>query len=192
MIASLKWTVLLWLVTPVVLVSAAQRELPPLGPSTIGMRATEDHASPSLAGRLPAANPLATSSVSGGATAQVLAGHGNPLWAISLVSLSATRERPIFSPSRRPPPIAELPQIQSPPTPAVVQQSGPLLTLVGAIAGDGEGIAIFVDQTTKGAVRLKTGESHLGWLLQVIKRRQVTLQKNSETAILYLPNSLGE
>ena len=30
----------------------------------------------------------------------------NPLWAIPLTQLSATRERPIFSPSRRPPPAA--------------------------------------------------------------------------------------
>jgi general secretion pathway protein N len=30
--------------------------------------------------------------------------NGNPLWGVTLHSLSATRERPIFAPSRRPPP----------------------------------------------------------------------------------------
>jgi hypothetical protein len=30
---------------------------------------------------------------------------GNPLWAILLKDLSDTRERPIFTPSRRPPPL---------------------------------------------------------------------------------------
>src|SRR5258708_33146709 len=29
---------------------------------------------------------------------------GNPLWAVPLDALSMTRERPLFSPSRRPPP----------------------------------------------------------------------------------------
>src|SRR5216684_625555 len=31
---------------------------------------------------------------------------GNPLWALPLKQLSTTRDRPIFSPSRRPPPPA--------------------------------------------------------------------------------------
>src|SRR5438045_3679915 len=34
----------------------------------------------------------------------VSAQSGNPLWTIPLASLTATRERPIFTPSRRPPP----------------------------------------------------------------------------------------
>lgn len=39
----------------------------------------------------------------------------NPLWAIPLKQLSNTRERPIFSPSRRPPAVA------GPPPPAAVR-----------------------------------------------------------------------
>ena len=35
----------------------------------------------------------------------------------------------------------------------------PPLALVGAIAGENEGIAIFLDGTTKGVICLKTGES---------------------------------
>src|SRR5436309_11189786 len=38
-----------------------------------------------------------------GSTGARFEGRGNPLWRISLQSLSATRERPIFLPSRRPP-----------------------------------------------------------------------------------------
>ena len=75
---------------------------------------------------------------------------GNPLWAIPLSSLSATRERPLFTPSRRPPAaaIAGPPRVDpvaaTPPT----EPERPRLMLVGAIVGDQGGIAIFVDQTT--------------------------------------------
>jgi len=51
-----------------------------------------------------------------------------------------------------------------------------------------EGIAIFLDQTTKGTIRLKTGESYLGWMLRLVKGREATLQKELKTAIFTLPN----
>jgi hypothetical protein len=62
------------------------------------------------------------------------------------------------------------------------------LALVGAIAGDNEGIAIFLDGTTKVIVRLKTGESYEGWTLQAVRAREVVLQKEQKTAILALPS----
>ena len=119
----------------------------------------------------------------GNGTKQGPIGRGNPLWAIPLTSLTATRERPIFSPTRRPPPVAvKLAPTQSP---SAVQ---PLLALVGAIAGENDGIAIFLDGTTKGIIRLKTGESHAGWMLQEVKAREAILQKDHKTAVLALPN----
>jgi hypothetical protein len=111
-------------------------------------------------------------------------GRGNPLWSIPMASLNPTRERPIFSPSRRP-----LPTIQ----PSANSASAPLstrpaLALVGAIAGETEGIAIFLDHTTKGTIRLKTGEGHLGWTLRQVKGREAILQKELKTAIFTIPN----
>ena len=53
----------------------------------------------------------------------------------------------------------------------------PPLALVGAIAGENEGIAIFLDGTTKGVICLKTGESHAGWILQSVKPREAIFQK---------------
>jgi general secretion pathway protein N len=116
-------------------------------------------------------------------TRQALIGLGNPLWAIPLTSLTATIERPIFSPTRRRPPVA----VKLAPTlsPSAVQ---PLLALVGAIAGETDGIAIFLDGTTKGIIRLKTGETHAGWMLQEVKAREAILQKEQNTAILALAN----
>src|SRR5262245_45248029 len=59
---------------------------------------------------------------------------GNPLWAISLKGLSATHERPIFSPSRRPPPSAVA--VTSYVQPAKPQEpERPQLSLVGTVAG---------------------------------------------------------
>ena len=114
---------------------------------------------------------------------------GNPLWAIPLSSLSATRERPLFTPSRRPPAaaIAGPPRVDpvaaTPPT----EPERPRLMLVGAIVGDQGGIAIFVDQTTNDVVRLRTGESHSGWMLRSVRGREAMFQKNSETLTLAMP-----
>ena len=111
-------------------------------------------------------------------------GRGNPLWTIPLPSLSATRERPLFSPSRRAPAAAQSSaKSASPPL-----STRPPLALVGAIAGETDGIAIFLDQTTKGTIRLKTGESHLGWTLRLVKGREAILQKELKTAIFTIPN----
>jgi general secretion pathway protein N len=68
----------------------------------------------------------------------------------------------------------------------------PPLILVGAIAGEAEGIAIFQDKTTKNIVRLKPGESHAGWILQNVKAREVTLQNEQRGAILTLPTPLAK
>ena len=119
-----------------------------------------------------------------GLTSQLQSGSINPLWGISVTSLPAIRERPIFSPSRRPPVSVGPTPVPSQPAPIVNEPSRPSLTLIGAAAGKGEGIAIFLDETTKGIVRLKTGEGHAGWILSLLKAREATLQKGRETVIL--------
>jgi hypothetical protein len=116
---------------------------------------------------------------------------GNPLWAVPLRSLSATRERPLFSPSRRPPaPPAVAAAFVPPPKPAPTkppEPDHPLLALVGTIAGETEGIGIFLDDLTRNIVRLKTGEKHGGWLLLGVRGRQATFEKDHRTAVLTLP-----
>ncbi len=107
----------------------------------------------------------------------------NPLWAIPIASLTAARERPIFSPSRRPPPAAALQQSMRGNEP-----NRPLLALVGTVAAAPVGIAIFRDEMSKNIVRLQTGESHSGWTLTAVKAREVTLLRGSETAVLVIPS----
>jgi hypothetical protein len=131
-------------------------------------------------GRLPDGDPAAS---------------GNPLWAIPLKSLSITRDRPIFSPSRRPPPpvVAERPfvppvaRVQPPPPPEPLT-----LSLLGTIAGESEGIALFMETTTQEVVRLRTGEAHEGWVLRSVHGREAMLEKGDRTEKVTLPTPGGE
>ena len=115
---------------------------------------------------------------------------GNPLWAIPLSSLSATRERPLFLPSRRAPapavagPVAAAPP---PPPPKPAEPEQPPLQLIGAIAGGNEGFAVFLDQSNNNIVRLRTGQNHDGWVLRSVKGREAILEKDKRTATLVLP-----
>ena len=118
---------------------------------------------------------------------------GNPLWAIPLGSLTITRERPIFSPSRRPltPAVIAPPKVTQQPK-AVAPVAGPQrpnLTLVGTVVGTSEGFGVFLDQATHNIVRLKTGEGHAGWILRSVKAREATLEKERQTETLRLPAS---
>jgi hypothetical protein len=114
---------------------------------------------------------------------------GNPLWAIPVKVLSATRERPIFSPSRRPPPMIASPlavpasATASKPT----EPERPHLLLVGTVVGEKEAIGVFVDEATKNPIRLRTGDRHQGWVLQSVHGREATFQKDQQTATLSLP-----
>jgi general secretion pathway protein N len=118
----------------------------------------------------------------------------NPLWAIPLTQLSNTRERPVFSPSRRPPPVAVAEPVASrpPPPPRKKEIEPPQLSLVGTIAGDDEGFGIFLDQSTNAALRLKVGEDFQGWRLSAIRGREVTMEKDEQGAVLTLPPPGGE
>jgi general secretion pathway protein N len=115
----------------------------------------------------------------------------NPLWAIPLSALTATRARPLFTPSRRPPApiVASVPVAapRPPPAPTPVVPQHPNLTLVGTVAGENEGVAVFIDTATRDTVRLRTGEGHSGWILQSIERRAATLQKGGQTETLAMP-----
>jgi general secretion pathway protein N len=120
---------------------------------------------------------------------------GNPLWAIPLRQLSSTRERPLFSPSRRPPPpavAAPVAPVAVRPPPKPAEPERPRLSLVGTIAGGIEGIGVFVDQDTKKSIRLKIGEAHGGWALRAIKGREAILKKDRATAVLGLPPPGGK
>jgi hypothetical protein len=142
-----------------------------------------------LAGELSAVTPRSVATVTAPASVEHVP-SANPLWAIPLLQLSATRERPLFAPSRRPPPPVVAYQLASappPPPPKPAEPEKPRLSLVGTIAGGAEGIGVFLDSTTRAVLRLKMGETHEGWVLRAVRRREATLQKGSQVAVLTLP-----
>jgi general secretion pathway protein N len=120
---------------------------------------------------------------------------GNPLWAVPLSVLTATQQRPIFSASRRPAqaavvaPAAE--RVNEPVLPKAAEQEHPPLALIGAVVGDGDAIAVFVDRTNQKVVRLRRGETHAGWVLGSVLPREVTLRKADRTEILVLQRPEG-
>jgi general secretion pathway protein N len=115
---------------------------------------------------------------------------GNPLWSVPLSVLTATQERPIFSASRRPPPRAVAgPRIEPVIVPVAskpAEPERPALALIGAVVGDSDAIAVFIDRTNQKIVRLRTGDTHAGWVLSSVLRREVTLKKDEQTEVLEL------
>ena len=115
---------------------------------------------------------------------------GNPLWSVPLSVLTATQERPIFSASRRPAQRAVVaPFEEQSNAPAPVKAAEPEhspLALIGAVVGDSDAIAVFLDRTSQKIVRLRQGEAHAGWELSLVHRREVTLTKADRTEILGL------
>jgi hypothetical protein len=109
---------------------------------------------------------------------------GNAVWATPLSKLSMTRDRPIFSPSRRPPPLPARPAIAKPAEPTEPER--PPFTLVGTVAGEDGGIAVFVERATETIVSLHMNESHQGWILRSVQGREVTLQNGRKSSVLAL------
>jgi len=112
---------------------------------------------------------------------------GNPLWGVPIDKLNATRERPLFTASRRPPapPAPAEPPAEIPPPPAKPER--PLLTLVGTVTGESQNVVVVQDQTTKSLVRLRVGEAVSGWCLRSIDARRVTVEKHSQIVTVALP-----
>ena len=111
--------------------------------------------------------------------------NGNPLWTVFLKQLSATRDRPIFSPSRRPPPMIAAP-VAAAPKPAVViyQPERPQLNLVGTIVGKDAAIGIFIERATRKAILLKLGQSHNGWTLISIAADAARLERFQQSVTI--------
>jgi general secretion pathway protein N len=120
---------------------------------------------------------------------------GNPLWSVPLSVLTATQERPIFSASRRPPPRAVVGPVVEPVAAPVVQKPAepehPALALIGAVVGESDAIAVFLDRTNLAVVRMRTGETHSGWELSSVLPREVTLKKADRVEVLVLQRPDG-
>ena len=78
-----------------------------------------------------------------------------------------------------------------PPPPRVETKPPPeplTLSLVGTIAGDSDGVALFMEKGSQEVVRLRTGESHQGWVLRSVQGRQAMLEKGDRKETVTLPS----
>lgn len=121
--------------------------------------------------------------------------RGNPLWSIPLRALTETRERPLFSPSRRPlrPIIPAAPEPMQPPPPlaaAPAEPQGPPLTLIGTVVGGrlDAGVALLLDATTNVVARARVGESASGWRVRAVAERSIIVEKSGLSVTLALPD----
>jgi hypothetical protein len=118
----------------------------------------------------------------------------NPLWAIPLSALTATRERPLFSASRRPPVVA-VPIVAPPPQKqealAPPPPERPLLTLVGTIVSRKASLAMLQGSNPDAISRLRVGQENDGWRVQGISLRSIVVEKGAQAVELDLPRSNG-
>ena len=105
----------------------------------------------------------------------------NPLAIHSLAELTATRERPLFSPTRRPPPpLAVADAEPAPPAPPPdVQFSGVVMDTKGALA-------IIRPDASGPAKSVRVGDIVSGWKVGQIERRQLTLLLDGRSATFTL------
>jgi general secretion pathway protein N len=114
----------------------------------------------------------------------------NPLLAIPLAALAATREKPLFSVTRRPPPPVvaaapeEAPKAAPPPPPAPER---PTLTLIGTIEGPLRPIALFQDAASSEVISAPLGAIAGGWKVIAVAHRSATLEKGDRTVALEIP-----
>ncbi len=99
-------------------------------------------------------------------------------------SLSAMRERPLFSSSRRPP-VPPRPVAETPPPPSAEPEHPPF-TLVGTAIGKTQNVAVILDPTTKNLVRLHSGEATSQWNLRSVDLRSMTVEKHNQAVALPL------
>jgi general secretion pathway protein N len=82
-------------------------------------------------------------------------------------------------------------QVSLPAPRIAAEPERPPLALIGAVVGDGDAIAVFLDRTNQKIVRLRQGETHAGWALSSVQGREVALKKADRTEVLVLQRQDG-
>jgi hypothetical protein len=100
----------------------------------------------------------------------------NPLAAHSLNEFTATRDRPLFTPSRRP---SALPTAVRAPPPA----PPPNLTLFGILIGTDGPSAVVRGAPSEKVLHVRVGDQVDGWKIARIGERQIVLSRDDRSAI---------
>lgn len=102
---------------------------------------------------------------------------------LTLEDLSETRDRPLFSPTRRPPPVAE-PE----PEPVVVEEpeedappaDPPKIRLAGVVLGGTAPVALIEDYDTETLLPFRSGAVIAEWTLATIEPRAIVLRHGDQ------------
>jgi hypothetical protein len=108
----------------------------------------------------------------------------SPLAAYSVDRLSATSERPLFSPGRRPPALPPAPIIAAAPPPPP-----PNLILFGTIMDADDARAVVGVGTADKTRRVRIGDDIGGWKVTQIEERQLVLSLDDRSATFTLFSS---
>jgi hypothetical protein len=116
-----------------------------------------------------------------------------PFQTVPLASLSGTRERPLFSVTRRPPPPPPPPMAAAPPKPVAaapvrpVVAEAPPLSLVGTITGGETPVAVLFNQATRTVTQVREGDEELGWRITAVSAGSAVAEKDGNAVTLNLP-----
>jgi hypothetical protein len=114
----------------------------------------------------------------------------NPVATLVLASLSATRDRPLFSSSRRPPQAPFVRLIEPPPVPPVAPAPPPSIALIGVIMEANGSFAVVRAGTQAGtnqaaankSIRVRIGDQIDGWMVTQIADLQLVLSRDGRVA----------
>jgi general secretion pathway protein N len=135
----------------------------------------------------PAGAQLASADAANDAGMPVAPG-GNPVAQIPLDKLSATRNRPLFSPSRRAPALSVQPDR---PTVARVEHAQPAppppgIALFGIVVGAQGARAFITAQPADRIVGVRPGDDVSGWTVTAITERRLVLSRADRSATFTL------
>jgi hypothetical protein len=108
----------------------------------------------------------------------------NPLAAHSLESLSATRDRPLFSPGRRPPPPP--PPVIAQPIPPVPPMPPPTVVLFGIVTDRNGAAAVVRGGASDKIIRARLGDEIEGWKVTRIEPRSLMLSHDDRSVTFAL------
>jgi hypothetical protein len=124
------------------------------------------------------------------------ASSGNPIAEVRFDRLSETRDRPVFSPSRRPPPPPALPAVAArvERAPQAVPVSPPGVALFGIVVGE-QGARAFIATGADGQIiGVRPGDDVSGWTVSAITQRNLVLShaERSATFTLFSPGNVSQ
>lgn len=96
--------------------------------------------------------------------------------------LQATRERPLFNPSRRPPQIV----VASEAPPPITEAAALPFELTGIALGDDIRIAILHNKTTNEELRLREGDKVEDWMIESVADRFILLRGDTRRVRVWL------